>query len=84
MILVMDKNDYDGLKSSVNEPAAHPVFVNMFDNTKKARAYIRDIITEDLESHQPTTSFVMLEISEYKSSIVSGKMGVIISSRDLK
>ena len=84
MILVMDKTDFDSLNDSINEPAARPVFVNMFDNRKKARAYMRDIITEDLESHGPVTTFVMLEIGEYKSSIVSGKMGVIISSRDLK
>lgn len=83
MYLVMDKGDYDAIEGLKNG-STHGVYAGLFSDTKKARAYCREIIADELAHDEEPTTFVILDINEYRSNIVTGKLGVIISSRDLK
>ena len=83
MYLVLDKEDYDTLAEFENI-ANKLVCMAMFSDSKKARAYCREVISDELAHDKTPTTFVILEINEYHSNIVTGKLGVIISSRDLK
>lgn len=83
MYLVMDKGDYDFIEES-KDTATRGVYVGLFSDTKKARAYCREIIADELAHDEQPSTFVILDVNEYKSNIVTGKLGVIISSRDLK
>lgn len=84
MYLVLDKGDYDAIEGLKNTTASHGVYAGLFSDTKKARAYCREIIADELAHDEEPTTFVILDINEYHSNIVTGKLGVIISSRDLK
>lgn len=86
MYLVLDKEDYDNLvsfKDSATNPA-YVAYVGVFSDSKKARAYCRTIITDELAHDEEPSTLVILDINEFHSSVVTGKLGVIISSRDLK
>ena len=83
MYLVLDKDDYDNL-AEFKDSATQPAYVGMFSDSKKARAYCREIIADELAHDEEPTTFVILDINEYKSNVVTGKLGVIISNRDLK
>lgn len=85
MYLVLDKEDYDNLVS-FKDSATNPTYVGLFSfsDSKKARAYCRTIIADELAHDEEPSTFVLLDINEFRSSIVTGKLGVIISNRDLK
>lgn len=83
MYLVLDKGDYDAIEGLKNT-TVHGIYAGLFSDSKKARAYCREIIADELAHDETPTTFVILEINEYHSHIVTGKLGVIISSRDLK
>ena len=83
MYLVLDKEDYDNLVS-FKDSATKPAYVGVFSDSKRARAYCRTIIADELAHDEQPNTFVILDVNEYKSNIVTGKLGVIISSRDLK
>lgn len=83
MYLVMDKEDYDAIDGLKNT-TVHNVYAGLFSDTKKARAYCRTIIADELAHGEEPSTFVILDINEFRSSIVTGKLGVIISNRDLK
>lgn len=83
MYLVLDKVDYDFLMENKNS-ATNPAYVGVFSDSKKARAYCRKIIADELAHDEQPSTFVILDVNEYKSNIVTGKLGVIISNRDLK
>lgn len=85
MYLVLDKEDYDNLVS-FKDSATNPAYVDvrLFSDSKKARAYCRTIIADELAHDEEPSTFVILDINEFRSSIVTGKLGVIISNRDLK
>lgn len=83
MYLVLDKDDYDSIEES-KDTTIHGVYVGLFSDSKKARKYCRDIIADEIEVNEQPSTFVILDVNEYKSNIVTGKLGVIISSRDLK
>lgn len=83
MYLVLDKEDYDNLVS-FKDSATSPAYVGLFSDSKKARAYCRTIIADELAHDEEPSTFVILDINEFHSSVVTGKLGVIISSRDLK
>lgn len=85
MYLVLDKEDYDNLVSSKDSATnLGYVDVGLFSDSKKARAYCRTIIADELARDEEPSTFVILDINEFRSSIVTGKLGVIISNRDLK
>lgn len=84
MYLVLTKDDYDELVSFKDNPLESYVDINAFSDSKKARAYCREIIADELAHDERPSTFVILDVNEYKSNIVTGKLGVIISSRDLK
>lgn len=83
MYLVMDKDDYNAIEG-LKDTTVHGVYVGVFSDSKKARAYCREIIADELAHDEQPSTFVILDVNEYKSNIVTGKLGVIISSRDLK
>lgn len=83
MYLVLDKDDYNSIEE-LKDTIIHGVYVGLFSDNKKARAYCREIIADELAHDEQPSTFVILDINEYKSNIVTGKLGVIISSRDLK
>lgn len=83
MYLVLDKEDYDNLVS-FKDSATNPVYVGLFSDSKKTRAYCRTIIADELAHDEEPSTFVILDINEFRSSIITGKLGVIISNRDLK
>ena len=83
MYLVLDKEDYDTL-AEFKDIATKPAYVGMFSDSKKARMYCREVIADELAHDETPSTFVILEINEYHSHIVTGKLGVIISSRDLE
>ena len=83
MYLVLDKDDYNSIEES-KDTTIHGVYVGLFSDSKKARAYCREIIADELAHDEQPSTFVILDVNEYKSNIVTGKLGVIISSRDLK
>ena len=83
MYLVLDKEDYDTL-AEFEDIANKLVTVAMFSDSKRARTYCREIISDELAHDETPSTFVILEISKYHSHVVTGKLGVIISSRDLK
>lgn len=83
MYLVLDKEDYDTL-AEFKDVANKSTQVGMFSDAKRARAYCREVISDELAHNKTPSTFVILEINEYHSNIVTGKLGVIISSRDLK
>lgn len=83
MYLVLDKEDYDTL-AEFEDIANKLVPVAMFSDSKRARTYCREIISDELAHDETPSTFVILEINKYHSHIVTGKLGVIISSRDLK
>ena len=85
MYLVLDKEEYDNLVS-FKDSATNPAYVGLFlfSDSKKARAYCRTIIADELAHDEEPSTFVILDINEFHSSIVTGKLGVIISNRDLK
>lgn len=83
MYLVLDKEDYDNL-AEFKDIATKPAYVGMFSDAKRARAYCREVISDELAHDETPSTFVILDVNEYKSSVVTGKLGVIISSRDLK
>lgn len=83
MYLVLDKDYYDELVS-LKDTTASCVYVGLFSDSKKARAYCRTIIADELAHDEEPSTFVILDINEFRSSVVTGKLGVIISNRDLK
>lgn len=83
MYLVLDKDDYNAIEGA-KDTGTHGVYVGLFSDSKKARAYCREIIADELAHDEQPSTFVVLNVNEYKSNIVTGKLGVIISSRDLK
>lgn len=87
MYLVLDKEDFDNLVS-FKDSAPNPAYlfdnVGLFSDSKKARAYCRTIIADELAHDEEPSTFVILDINEFRSSIITGKLGVIISNRDLK
>lgn len=85
MYLVLDKEDYDNLVS-FKDSATNPAYVGLFlfSDSKKARAYCRTIIADELAHDEEPSTFVILDINEFRSSIITGKLGMIISNRDLK
>lgn len=83
MYLVLEKGDYDAIEDLKNG-CIHNVYAGLYSDSKKARAYCREIIADELANDETPSTFVILEINEYHSNIVTGKLGVIISSRDLK
>lgn len=83
MYLVLDKEDFDNLVS-FKDSATNPAYVGVFSDSKKARAYCRTIIADELAHDEEPSAFVILDINELRSNIVTGKLGVIISNRDLK
>lgn len=85
MYLVLDKINYDelvSLKDNVTNQAY--TYAGLFSDSKKARAYCRTIIADELAHDETPSTFVILDINEFRSSVVTGKLGVIISNRDLK
>lgn len=84
MYLVMYKSDYNAIEGLKDITNMNSVYVVMFSDSKKARAYCREIIADELAHDEKPSTFVILDVNEYKSNIVTGKLGVIISSRDLK
>lgn len=84
MYLVLDKDDYNAIEGAKDTGTHHGVYVGVFSDSKKARAYCREIIADELAHDERPSTFVILDVNEYKSNIVTGKLGVIISSRDLK
>lgn len=84
MYLVMYKSDYNAIEGLKDITNMNSVYVVMFSDSKKARAYCREIIADELAHDEQPSTFVILDVNEYKSNIVTGKLGVIISSRDLK
>ena len=84
MYLVLDKDDYDELINFKDDINPSYIDISAFSDSKKARAYCRGIIADKLAHDETPSTFVILEINEYHSNIVTGKLGVIISSRDLK
>lgn len=83
MYLILNKGDYDAIEGSKNT-TVHGVYVGLFSDSKKARAYCREIIANELAHDEQPSTFVILNINEYQSNIVTGKLGVIISNRNLK
>lgn len=85
MYLVLDKEEYDNLVS-FKDSATNPAYVGLFlfSDSKKARAYCRTIIADELAHDEEPSTFVILDINEFGSNVVTGKLGVIISNRDLK
>lgn len=85
MYLVLDKKEYDNLVS-FKDSATNPAYVGLFlfSDSKKARAYCRTIIADELAHDEEPSTFVILDINEFGSNVVTGKLGVIISNRDLK
>lgn len=83
MYLVLDKEYYDELVS-FKDSATRCVFAGLFSDSKKARAYCRKVIANELALNEEPSTFVILDINEFHSSVVTGKLGVIISNRDLK
>lgn len=84
MYLVMYRSDYnaiDGLKDITN---MNSVYVVSFSDKKKARAYCKEVIADELAHDEEPSTFVILDINEFNSSVVTGKLGVVLSSRDLK
>ena len=84
MYLVMYKGDYNAIEGLKDISNMNSVYVVLFSDKKKARAYCKEIIAEELAHDEQPSTFVILDVNEYKSNIVTGKLGVIISSRDLK
>ena len=83
MYLVLDKGDYDAIEGLKNG-GVHGIYAGLFSDSKKARAYCREVIADELAHDETPTTFVILDINEYHSNVVTGKLGVIISNRDLK
>lgn len=84
MYLVMYKGDYNSIEGLKDINSLHNVYVGLFSERKKAKAYCREIIADKLAHDGQPSTFVILDINEFHSSVVTGKLGVIISSRDLK
>ena len=83
MYLVLDKDDYNSIEE-LKDTTVHGVYVGLFSDSKKARAYCRKIIADEFAHDEQPSTFVILDINEFNSSVVTGKLGVVLSSRDLK
>lgn len=84
MYLVMYKGDYNAIEGLKDITNMNSVYVVLFSDKKKARAYCREVISDELAHDEEPSTFVILDINEFNSSVVTGKLGVIISNRDLK
>lgn len=84
MYLVLTKDDYDELVSFKDNPLPSFIDINAFSDKKKARAYCKEIISDELARDETPSTFVILDINEFSSSVVTGKLGVVISNRNLK
>ena len=84
MYLVMYKGDYNAIEGLKDISNMNSVYVVLFSDKKKARAYCKEIIANELAHNERPSTFVILDINKFNSSVVTGKLGVIISSRDLK
>ena len=84
MYLVMYKGDYNAIEGLKDISNLHSVYVGLFSDKKKARAYCKEIIADELARDEKPSTFVILDIDEFHSSFVTGKSGVVLSSRDLK
>lgn len=84
MYLVMYKGDYNAIEGLKDITNMNSVYVVLFSDKKKARAYCREVISDELAHDEEPSTFVILDINEFNSSVVTGKLGVILSSQDLK
>lgn len=83
MYLVLGKDDYNSIEG-LKDTTVHGVYVGLFSDSKKARAYCREIIADEFAHDEQPSTFVILDINEFNSSVVTGKLGMVLSSRDLK
>lgn len=84
MYLIMYKGDYNAIEGLKDISNLHSVYVGLFSDKKKARAYCKEVIADELARGEEPSTFVILDIDEFHSSFVTGKLGVVLSSRDLK
>lgn len=84
MYLVMNKGDYDAIEGLKDISNIHSVYVGLYSDKKKARAYCKEVISDELADDMEPSTFVILEINEFYSSVITGKLDVVLSSKDLK
>lgn len=84
MYLVMNKGDYNAIEGLIDITNMNSVYLVLFSDKKKARAYCREVISDELAHGEEPSTFVILSINEFNSSVITGKLDVILCSRDLK